>query len=74
MDQKLKKQLDSEEKDYEAVKEVHDMGAKESVTDHDHYFKSVSGTQAECTCGWGLFVHPNELRDGHVYAGDKLVV
>lgn len=74
MDNKLKEKLDEENKEYEAVKELHDMGAKQSVTDHDHYFRLVRGTEAQCSCGWGLFIQPNELIDGHVYADGKLVI
>ena len=74
MDGKLKTKLDEEHKDYQAEKELHDMAGKPSLQDHDHYFRLVRGSEALCSCGWGLFVNPNELRDGHVYAGDQLVI
>lgn len=42
----------------------------------DHYFQRVSGRQVECrNCGAGFFIGPSiEVRDGHIYKKDTLVV
>jgi hypothetical protein len=42
----------------------------------DHYFKRVSGTQAECRkCRIGYFLTPEfEIKKGHIYTGEELVI
>lgn len=74
MEPKFVKQLNEENKEYEAEYEKHDMGAKPNLLEHDHFFRNVGGSRAECSCGWGLFVEPTELRDGHIYSEGKVVI
>lgn len=72
---KFYKHLDSEVKDYEANKEVHNMDSKKSVTDHDHFFTMVKGTEAQCSCGWGIFIDvEDDVREGHIYRHNKLII
>ena len=72
---KFYKHLDGEVKDYDAAKELHDMGNKKSVTDHDHFFTMVKGTEAQCNCGWGLYIDVEDsVREGHIFRHDKLII
>ena len=69
------KHLDTQVKDYDATKEVHDMDKRKSVTDHDHYFKQVAGNQVQCSCGWGFNVDVEDLlTDGHIYRSGKKII
>jgi hypothetical protein len=67
--------LDEESRDYEAVKEIIDMGQKKSVTEHLHRFNLQSGNKAECDCGWGFFLdNKDEIRDGKLYRDGTLII
>ena len=68
-------ELDSYVKDYKADKELHNMGERRSVTDHEHKFTLVAGNKAECECGWGLFLdNKDEIRDGRLFRAGVLVM
>ena len=73
--QEFYKQLDEEQTDYKAEKELHNMGERPSVTEHDHLFTHGSGNTANCTCGWGVYLDlSDELRDGHLFRNGSLII
>ena len=69
------KQLDEEQAEYKAEKEVHDMGTRKSLTDHEHDFRLVSGNRGECNCGWGIYLDAKDtIREGKLYREDTLII
>jgi len=67
--------LNEESREYGASKELHDMGSKKSVTDHDHYFEVASGNQAYCNCGFGLFLDMEDsVSKGRIFRHGKQVI
>ena len=49
---------------------------KESIIKGEHYFEYISGTEVMCTkCPLGYGVTAGmEVKDGHIYIGEKLLV
>ena len=69
------KQLDSDVKELDAVKETHNMDERRSLTDHEHKFTLRTGNNIQCVCGWGLFLDSEDkLKDGHLYRNGKKIV
>ena len=67
--------LDEESKEYEAVKELHDMDKRQSVTDHSHEFSVYPGNQAYCECGWGIYLDKDDtIKEGHLYRSGTLII
>lgn len=58
----------------EVKEEVHIP--KPSIIKGEHSFEYITGTEVMCTkCPLGYVVGPNvEIRDGHIYIEDKLLV
>ena len=69
------KQLDEEQAEYKAEKEIHDMEARKSLTDHEHDFRLLSGNRGECNCGWGIYLDAKDtIREGKLYREDTLII
>lgn len=69
------KHLDTEVKEYEANKEIHNMEEVPSKTDHPHDFKLVSGNRAECQCGWGIYLFADdEINEGKLFNKGTLII
>lgn len=66
--------LDEQVKNYGAEKEVIDLSNAPTPTSHEHSFQDY-GSRAQCTCGWGLFLDPEDkIFEGHLYRNDQLVI
>jgi hypothetical protein len=73
--EKESKKLDPIETYEHSETEVHNMDERESPQDHDHNFTRTAGTEAQCKCGWGLYLFPtDELKDGHIYRRSEMIV
>lgn len=71
----FEKSLKNEVSEYEAVREIHNMGERPSVTDHEHFFTLVRSNEASCKCGWGLFLdNRDQIRGGHLFRDERLIV
>jgi hypothetical protein len=69
------KDLDTQVKDLEAVKEIHNMDERRSLTDHEHKFTLRAGNNIQCICGWGLFLDAqDELKNGHLFRSGKKII
>lgn len=76
----MKSKLDdlpsSDDKDFWLDAEVHKIEPHSQTDEGGHFLIRVAGNQAQCTkCHWGFYLDPgDEIRDGHLYNGKKLVI
>lgn len=62
-------------KDHEAVKEIHNMDERPSLTDHKHSLTLEAGNSARCNCGWGIYLdNTDEIKDGHLFKNGTLII
>ncbi len=68
---------ESSNKKFWGESEIHtNLVPEEVVKTKVHYFIRKTARQAQCThCEWGFELDPGDkIVDGHLYAGDKLVI